>query len=247
MFRLFYYLYGMKAKEHIYNLRTALEPANSSIQTYIDQHLMFMLDEARATLATRKMEGRTSVNQMAQFIDISPSVASVSELGTVGDTKVLKILSPKPIEYYNGEAIFTVGATDGQDSYTKISYSQLRTTFHRQFTASAPKWLWFNDAIYIVNSEIDSRMKVRVRGIFNQPYKVELAMGRLKRLDPFDWEYPLGLKDQDAVYKIAMNSSLGYGDAAVSAMQAKAKRDKKDNDFMTALKGLSNSSKDGES
>lgn len=224
MFRLFYYLYEMKAKEHIYNLRTNLIESGTKLINTTDQHLMYMLDEARAILASRKMDKKQDISLMAQYVDIKPSKAPKEEIGTVGFTKVLKVDIPTPISYFNGESIFTVGATDGQDSYTRISFSQLRTVLSRKYTASSPKWFWHNNAIYIINAEIDSLQKVRVRGIFAEPYKVEIALDRYKYLTPFDWEYPLSLNDQDTVYKIAMSGDLSWGDIATQAISARQQR-----------------------
>lgn len=219
----------MKAKELIYNLRTNLEGVNSQLKQASDQHIMFMLDEQRATLAARKMDKRDSVNLMAQYFDVKPKDAPKAELGTVGTTKVIKIDVPQPVEYKNGQAIFTVGATDGQDSYTQITYSQLRTTLHRKYTGSTPKWLWHNNAIFIINSEIDGLSKVRVRGIFSEPYKVIQAKGEYKYLTPFDWEYPIGMKEMDTIYKLAASGDMGWGDTAIQAVAKEQARNQENN------------------
>lgn len=218
MLGLFLYLYRMKAKEFIYNLKTNLQGAGSQLQYATDQHIMYMLDEARANLASQKMDARVSVNLMTQYADLTPTKAPKSELGTVGESNVLKVLMPKPIAYKNGEGIFTVGATDGQDSYTRTTFSQIRTILHRKYTGSSPKWFLLNDSIYIINSEIDGQQKVRVRGIFDEPYRIIQAQGLYKYLDPFNWEYPLSMKDAKAVYQIAMSGDLGWGDTAVGAI-----------------------------
>jgi hypothetical protein len=217
----------MKAKELIYNLRTVFQEAGNQIHKDTDQHVMYMLDEARASFAAQKLNAGISLNQMAQVVDVTPTLAPKSEMGTVGNSNILKIVIPQPVAYNNGEGIFTVGATDGQDSYTRITFSQLRTAIYRKYTSNSPKWFWLNDAIYIINAEIDSTQKIRVRGVFSEPYKVEQAMGRYKYLAPFDWEYPLSLKDAKAVYQIAMTGDLGWGDTAIQAiLQAEARAKK---------------------
>jgi hypothetical protein len=217
----------MKAKELIYNLRTVFQEAGNQIHKDTDQHVMYMLDEARASFAAQKLNAGISLNQMAQVVDVKPTLAPKSEMGTVGNSNILKIVIPQPVAYNNGEGIFTVGATDGQDSYTRITFSQLRTAIYRKYTSNSPKWFWLNDAIYIINAEIDSTQKIRVRGVFSEPYKVEQAMGRYKYLAPFDWEYPLSLKDAKAVYQIAMTGDLGWGDTAIQAiLQAEARAKK---------------------
>jgi hypothetical protein len=208
----------MKAKEFIYNLRTIFEDAGSELGKKTDQHLMYMLDSARAVLAGQKMDKRKSVEQMAQYVDVTPTIVPLSEIGTVGDTRVLKLVIPQPIRYGNGEAIFTVGPTDGRESFTEISYSQLRTVLYRKYTASSPKWFWLEGSIYIINSDTDSRSKIRVRGIFSEPYLVEQAMNRYKYLTPFNWDYPLNLNDAKAVYQIAFSGDMGWGDTAMQAV-----------------------------
>ena len=214
----------MKAKEFVYNLRTNFQEVGSQLQHASDQHIMYMLDEARAIFATQKLNAAISLNQMAQIVDVAPIAAPKSEVGTVGNSNIIKLVIPQPVAYNNGEGIFTVGSTDGQDSYTRITFSELRTVLYRKYTSTSPKWFWMNDAIYIINVEVDSLSKVRVRGVFSEPYKVEIAMGRYKYLRPFDWEYPLSLKDAKAVYQIAMSGDLGWGDTAVQAVQIAAQK-----------------------
>ena len=230
MFRLFLYLYIVKAKEFIYNVKTILLEGNSAAAEFSDQHLMYMLDEARATLAGRRLEKAHNVEQMTQIIDVTPTIVNpetANEIGTVGDTRVLKVDLPQPVRYHNREAIFTVGSTDGQDSYTPITYSQLRTALYRKYTAKSPKWFWYEHSLYIINSEIDSRKKIRVRGIFSEPYKVEIANGKYKKLAPFDWEYPLSLNDANTVYQLAFGADLGWVDLSTGAI-AKAQRDREE-------------------
>jgi len=242
MFRLFLYLYEMKAKELIYNLRTNLVETGSELSLATDQHLMFMLDEARAKLAAQKMDARVNVVQMSQVVDVKPIKAPKEEIGQIGSTNVLKLIIPDPISYLNGGGIFTVGSTDGEESYTEISYSQLRTALFRKYTSKAPKWFWLENALYLVNVELSSLQKVRVRGIFDEPYKVEIAMGRYKYLKPFDWEYPMTLKDADTIYKLAIAGDLGYGDTAVQAIRAAESKQKGNSQLLGALQGLAKNS-----
>ena len=218
----------MKAKELIYNLRANLEEVGSQLATKTDQHLMYMLDSARTVLSAQKMDRAVNVSQLVQYVDVTPTQAPKADLGLTGEANIMKLTIPKPAMYNNGEAIFTVGAIDGEDSFSKITFSQLRTALYRKYTGSAPKWLWHNDAIYIINIEIDSLAKVRVRAIFEEPYQVEIAMGRYKYLTPFDWEYPLTFKDAKAVYQLAMSAELGWGDIAVQSIQNAQRRQQRD-------------------
>jgi hypothetical protein len=234
----FLYLYEMKAKELIYNLRSNLAEAGSQLMSAPDQHLMYMLDEARAKLAAQKMDSRVNVVQMSQAVDVKPINAPKDEIGQIGSTKVLKLVIPEPISYLNGGGIFTVGSTDGEESYTEISYSQLRTALSRKYTASSPKWFWYENALYVINAEISGLQKVRVRGIFDEPYKVEIAMGRYKYLQPFSWEYPLTLKDADTVYKLAMSGDMGWGDDAIGAINKAKSKAKGNEQLLGALQNL---------
>jgi hypothetical protein len=240
----FLYLYEMKAKEFIYNLRTNLEEAGSQLRSATDQHIMFMLDEARAIYAGQKMDRAFSLTQMAQVIDVTPTIAPTSEVGTVGNARILKVEIPQPVVYMNGDGIFTVGATDGQDSYTRIDFSQLRTALSRKYTGNTPKWFWLGSSMYIINAEIDSLSKVRIRGIFSEPYKVEIAMNRYKYLDPFNWEYPLSLKDAKAVYQLAMSGDLGWGDTAVQAIQNAEAKSKRGQQLLGALQSNASNQQD---
>lgn len=242
MYGLFSYLYEMKAKEVIYNLRTNLAKAGSELATSTDQHIMYMLDEARAKLAAQKMDARVNVVQMSQVVDVKPTNAPKEEIGQIGKYKVLKLAIPDPISYLNGGGIFTVGSTDGEESYTQISYSQLRTALFRKYTKDSPKWFWLENAVYIINAEISSLSMVRVRGIFDEPYRVEQAMKRYKYLAPFDWEYPLTMKDADTIYKLAFAGDLGWSDTAVMAVnKAEAKKQGKEQ-LLGALQGLGQTS-----
>jgi hypothetical protein len=199
-----------------------------------------MLDEARAILASQKMDAGINLNQMTQYVDVKPISAPRSEIGTIGNANVLKVVIPQPVTYKNGEGIFTVGATDGGDSFTRITFSQVRTVLFRKYTANTPKWFLLNGNIYIINAEVDSLQKVRVWGIFNEPYQVEVAMGRYKYLDPFNWEYPLSIKDTKTVYNLAMSGDLSWGDTAVQAIETAKKKASKDQQLLGALKGNTN-------
>ena len=233
----------MKAKELIYNLRTNLEGMGSSLANTTDQHVMYMLDEARAVLAGRKMDQKVNVIQMVQHLDVVPKDATKEEMGTIGLSNIKVLEVPDPVSYLNGGGIFTIGPTDGRTSYTQISYSQIRTVSGRKYTGSAPKWFFFNDKIYLLNIKPPGIKIARVRGIFDEPYKVIQARGEYKYLAPFDWEYPLAMKDADSIYKIAISGDLGWGDSAAAVISARMKKETKDNDVLTALSNLGNAKK----
>lgn len=228
----------MKAKELIYNLRTNLAAAGSELTDATDQHIMYMLDEARAKLAAQKMDAKVNIVQMSQIVDVKPIKAPKSDIGQIGSANILKLVLPDLISYSNGIGVFTVGSTDGEESYTEISYSQLRTVLYRKYTSTAPKWFMLEGSIYVINTELSGIQKVRVRGIFDEPYKVEQAMGRYKYLAPFDWEYPMTLKDADTVYKLAMAGDMGWGDSAMQAIKSAESKQNNKNQLLTTLQGL---------
>jgi hypothetical protein len=230
----------MKAKEILDNLKTNLAEAGSQLSKSTDQHIMFMLDEARATLASRKMDSKINVIQMVQSVDVVPVDATNTIMGTIGDKKVIRLVVPDPIAYANGGGVMSVGSTDGQESYSRITYSQIRTSKYRKYTGETPKWFFHENAIFVINASPELLQKIRVRAIFDQPYLVEIAMGRYKFLSPFDWEYPLSGKDLNAIYSMAMAGDLGWGDSAIQLMQKEQKSNKKDNQLLAALKGLGN-------
>jgi len=254
----------MKAKEIINNLKLVLKEQGTMINTSSDHHLMFMLDEARAKFAAQKMDAKVNVVQMAQFVDVVPipvdTKASIMVQGATvhqnstapileivqestevikfGSVKVLKLIIPDPIAYMNGGGVFTVGPTDGSSSFSQISYSQLRLATHRLFTGSVPKWFFFENAIYVINATTEAYQKIRIRGIFDRPFHIEIFQGRYKYLHPFDWEYPLSMKDLPTIYQIAIANDLGWGDAAAAAINKEQLKQKKDTQLVDALKGL---------
>jgi len=230
----------MKAKELIDNLRTNLAEADKQITNFTDHHLLFMLDEARASLAAQKMDAKVNVIQMIQSIDVTPIDSTKAEFGQVGEKKVLKLVLPDVIAYLNGGGVMTVGPTDGTESYTRITYSQIRTALYRKYTAIAPKWFWHENAIYIINADSEMLSKIRVRAIFDEPYKVEIFMGRYKYLDPFNWEYPLSMKDAKTIYQLAIAGDLGWGSIAAKTIQAAKNKQKKDNQLIQALQQMGN-------
>jgi len=199
-----------------------------------------MLDEARAVLASRKMDQHVNVVQMSQHLDVIPREATKAEMGTVGyaNLKVLEI--PDPIAYLNGGGIFTIGPTDGRTAYTRINYSELRLLKGGKYTSSSPKWFFFQDKVFLVNIKPPGIELARVRGIFDDPYKVIIARGEYKKLDPFYWEYPLSMKDAGTIYQIAISGDLGWGDTAASVINAKMQKEKKDNNMLSALNKLGN-------
>ena len=199
---------------------------------------MFMLDEARATFAAQKMDAKINVVQMSQTLDVEPRKVTKEELGTVGISSTLVLNIPDPIAYSNGCGLFTIGSTDGRESYTQITYSQLRTALHRKYTSTSPKWMWHEDKLFIINASIYSLNKIRVRGIFDRPQDVMVMKGLVKKLDPYAWEYPLSSKDLPTIYRLAFSGDLGWGNTAASAVNASANANKKDSELLNALKNL---------
>jgi hypothetical protein len=231
----------MKAKELIDNLKANFASIPSSnINALTDTHLMYMLDEARATYAAQKMDAAINVTLMSQFVDVEPKESELfsDELGT--EISIVKLDIPKPIDYSNGVGIFTVGPTDGSTSYSKIEYSQLRTALARKYTGRSPKWFWFNDTVYVLNIDPTFTDKVRVRGIFDEPWRITLAKGEFKRLRPWDFEYPLSFKEAGIIYTMAMQSDLAWGDSALQATNNAKAKSQKDNQLLDALKNLGN-------
>lgn len=221
----FYIFTGMKAKELIYNLKQNLEGVNSEVAKRNDHHLMWMLDEARANLASRKMDKSVNVELMTQFLDVKPQNADKKIYGDIGDADVKKLVIPKPINYNGGTGIFTVGSSDGTQSFTRISFSQIRTALAGKYTASTPKWFYLNEEIYLINLDYESSQSVRVRGIFDEPWRVIQAKGDFKYLDPWNFEYPLSTKDAKSVYQLALTGDMGWGDTVAAAI-AEQERDR---------------------
>ena len=231
----------MKAKELIDNLKANFASVpGSNINALTDTHLMYMLDEARATYASQKMDAAINVTLMSQFVDVDVEESSLFEDTFDADTSIVKLTIPKPIDYTNGVGIFTIGPTDGSTSYSKIEYSQLRTALSRKYTGSSPKWFWFNDTIYVINIDPAFTDKVRVRGIFDEPWRVILAKGEFKRLQPWDFEYPLSFKEAGIIYTMAMQSDMAWGDSALQATNNAKAKSQKDNQLLDALKNLGN-------
>jgi hypothetical protein len=211
----------MKAKEHIFNLRDNLRVANSSLLDKTDQHLMFMLDEARSILISRKIANRHNIDNMIQYCDILPSKANSNDLAIVGEEELLKVIIPKPISLNDNIGIFSVGNNDARTSYAKIDYGRIRTYIHRKYTSKTPVWIYSNDTILILNSVSGLLTKVRVRGVFDEPWRIEKIKGNINPLNPFDFEYPLSLKDSNAVYDLAMSGDLSWGDFALQSIARK--------------------------
>ena len=208
----------MKAKEHIYNLRDNLSVDNSSLVGKTDQHLMYMLDEARSILVSRKVANRSNIDNMTQYFDTTPSVGKVSDLAILGSREFLKIETPKPITLTKGLGILTVGSTDSRAIFSKVDYSRIRTYIHRKYTGNSPIWIYENNTILILNSLGGIVSKIRVRGLFDEPWKVERIKGNIDPFDPFNFEYPLSLKDSNAVYDIAMSGDLAWGDISIQSI-----------------------------
>lgn len=236
----------MKAKEHILNLKTIFSAVGSYTSVMTDKHLMYVLDEARAVLAAQKMDAGVNITAMFQHVDQTPSDSTAEELMISGigymDTNIVKkLVIPKPIQFLNGEGISTIGDLNGSSSFSRIDFSQIRTSFYRKYTGSKPKWVYLNNDVFIYNYDTTTYPgDIRVRGVFDEPWRVLVANGSFNRLNPWDFEYPLSMKDEITVYKLAMQAELGWGDSAINSINVAKAKSSKDQELLTALKNLGN-------
>jgi hypothetical protein len=209
----------MVAKELIYNFREVLKETQSSVSERTDQHLMYLLDEARVILASRKIQNNYDVTNFTQFFDVKPVKAESAIISKVGSKPVLVVNLPTMFASFNNLfGGFSVGSTDGETSYSKIAFHSIKTSIYRKYTGSSPKWALDDNKILIINSTTGVGSKVRVRGIFDEPGKISAYRNIVSKLDPYQYEYPLSMKDAAALYNIAMSGELSYGDVAAQAV-----------------------------
>jgi hypothetical protein len=209
----------MVAKKLIYNLKGVLKETKSSLLEMTDQQLLYMLDEARVILASRKIQNNYDTTNFTQYFDKKPVKATNSIITSVGSKPVLIIDLPSKFASFNNLfGGFSVGSTDGALMYSKIEFHNIRTSIYRKYTGSAPKWTLDNNKILIINSTTGIESKVRVRGIFDEPFEVENFKSPISKFDPLEFEYPLSMKDAPAVYAILMSGELSYGDLAAQAV-----------------------------
>jgi hypothetical protein len=209
----------MVAKELIYNLRGVLTETQSSLLEKTDQQLMYMIDEARVILASRKVQNNYDTTNFTQYFDVKPIKATNGVITKVGDKPVLVIELPSKFASFNHLfGGFSVGSTDGSLMYSKIEFHSIRTSIYRKYTGTSPKWVLDNNKILIINSTTGIESKVRIRGIFDEPSKIENFKTPISKLDPYQFEYPLSMKDAPAVYDILMSGELSYGDVTAQAV-----------------------------
>jgi hypothetical protein len=209
----------MVAKELIYNFREVLRETQSSVSERTDQHLMYLLDEARVILASRKIQNNYDVTIFTQFFDVKPAKADTSIISNVGTKPVLFIKLPTMFASFNKLfGGFSVGSTDGETTYGKLNFYNIKTALYRKYTGSNPKWVLDENNILIINSTTGIESKIRVRGIFDEPGKIATYKNTVSKLDPYQYEYPLSMKDAPALYNIAMSGELSYGDVAAQAV-----------------------------
>jgi hypothetical protein len=219
----------MKAKELIYNLREVLKGTQSSLSDRTDQHLMYLLDEARVILASRKIQSNYDLNSFVQYFDKKPSKVTSDIIARVGNKPVLVLELPSNFASFNGmRGGFSVGSTDSEVSYSRIEFHSIKTSIYRKYTGDNPKWTIDNNKIIIINSTTGIESKIRVRGVFDEPFKIENFKTPLKKLDPFDFEYPLTLKDATAVYDILMTGELSYADITAQAVSRQKRSQRRD-------------------
>lgn len=205
----------MIAEEVIYNLRTLLAEEGSTLVNKTDQHLMFMLDEARSILISRKIDNQQNVESFSQFYDVTPLAAPSSILGTVNEKTPYVIECPTPVSLSHGVGITSLGPTDGSIEYGKIDYGRLKTALHKKYTSQDTKWFYDNGKIIIINATFLVTTKVRVRGYFDEPWRIAELNGKTTVFRPFNFLYPASNKDLASIYSIAMSGDLSWGDTAV--------------------------------
>ena len=196
----------MKAQEIIDNFREFLTDMRSPLSSRTDTHLMFILDEARAMIVGRQVGNRGSLQAMTPTLDLSPTVSSASEMGQIGSSSVIKVTVPTPVAVREFDGITMVSSADLKEVYTKVSLAGLQSSLYRKYTGGTQKYTRINNDLFIINSKRGISSKIQVTGVFDEPYKVLELLGKIDPFAPYDFEYPLSMKDARSVYEVALTS-----------------------------------------
>jgi hypothetical protein len=195
----------MKAKEIVFHLKNLKAGGTQSQNMNIsDMEYLAMVDYYRATLIRQQQGAGYRINdrfiQDLGIIDIAPLYDNISTYATIVEI-------PSPIEVPLGVLIVDVVSTTGIN-YQKGNYSSVKWSKFSRLTKDEPKWFFVDNKVGVVN-HVGSD-KVRVKGIFESPYKALVFAKKHNELDPLDFEYPVTTTMLDTIYKMIIESEMKF-------------------------------------
>jgi hypothetical protein len=114
---------------------------------------------------------------------------------------------PKAIDTKDKNLITYVGTVDGNLPYQRTTFQEATFDKYAKYTGRRTKYYELNNYIYIINPPTNNLKYITIIGVFEDPIKVN----EFKKVacdsndycfNPFDMEYPMGMKYIDTIYKL---------------------------------------------
>ncbi len=189
---------------------------------YTDRELTFIINYYRAKLIEQDVnKGKYLTQFYAQTLGkVRLIKSSRIDCGLpdcdIGDS-ILRIENPLPktIDTNDKNLITYVGAFDGSQAYQRTTFHTVKYDAYAKFTGGRTKYYELDKYLYIINPPTKNLKYITITGVFEDPLKVNEFKNTScddgdSCFDPFDIEYPLGLKYLDTIYKLMVSSEFRF-------------------------------------
>lgn len=195
---------------------------DSDDNAYTDRALAFIINYYRAKLIEQDVnKGKYLTQFYAQtlgkirLINVSKSECGLPDCDI--DDSILRIENPLPktIDTNDKNLITYVGTVDGSIPYQRTTFQKVHFDRYAKYTGSRTKYYELDQYIYIINPPNKNLKYITITGVFENPlqandYKNNNCDTTNNCLNPFDMEYPLGLKYLDTIYKLMLASEYRF-------------------------------------
>jgi len=187
----------MKLKNILENIKITrsnyISPDDDSL-TY--RQILDWLNKYRALLIRQDHEkGRTLTPFIIQELPLKLECVNNYTSNILRSTTPI----PKLVEGKMKDYVTYVGRLDYEMRFTETSEQSISSVTHMKYANKYPRYFFRNDYLYIQFPPTATVKEIMLRGVFEEPQKVEDIKGNIDPFDPYDWEYPISAHIQTAV------------------------------------------------
>ena len=195
---------------------------DSEDNAYTDRQLIFIINYYRAKLIEQDINKGKYLTQFytqtlgkVRLIKSSRIDCGLPDCDINDSILRIENSLPKVIDTNDKNLLTYVGSIDGSNHYQRTTFQKVKFDKFAKFTGNKTKYYELNDYIYIINPDSKNLKYITINGVFEDPlkaneFKINNCDSNDTCFDPFEMEYPLGLKYLDTIYKLMLNTEYRF-------------------------------------